>query len=122
MGLRIGFGRRPGEEREPGDPRGAGVPGWAERLVAFLRRLWFGFLLIGLGLIIVVGSLGGAVSEGTPPWVGVVAGAVFLVGGLLFLIHEGGGGGDTAITRSSARVATRSGPGATSACSASAAA
>jgi hypothetical protein len=74
------------------------LPARAEPVLAVVRRLWLGFLLMGLGSAFAVGSLRGAVSEGTPPWVGVVAGAVFFLGGLLFVIH-GGGGGDTVIVR-----------------------
>jgi hypothetical protein len=68
------------------------LPAWGERALAVVRRFGFGLAFMAMGLFVVVASLGGATSEGTPPPVGVVAGAVFVLGGLLFVVHESGGG------------------------------
>ena len=68
------------------------LPGWAQRARAAIRRIGLGLLFMAAGLAIIATGLGGAASEGVPPFVPVVAGAVFLLGGTLAAIHESGSG------------------------------
>jgi hypothetical protein len=62
------------------------------------RGSWFGLAFIAAGLAIVAAGLGGAADEGVPVFVPVVAGAAFVLAGLIVVVHEGRRG-DTLLAR-----------------------
>jgi len=57
------------------------LPTWAQRPLAVVRKIGFGLVFMGVGLVITAVGLAGGASEGVPPFVPVVAGLVFFLGG-----------------------------------------